>query len=252
MPTKTRQWHEAELTTRLAARYGPPQHAFFAQLRNAAGFAANRVLDGMAMGLWPSRGLHVTGFEIKTTRGDWLRELKNPAKIEESGFQFCDFFMIVTPPGVVEEGELPPKWGLLETRGSGLRQVKDPNFLDARPFDRSMLAVILKRLHESSMVPAEIKVAEAAGYDRGLAENRGRVVRLEGDLALLQEDVEAFEAASGVRLRGWGGRAAIGDAVRAVMNGDRDVETLRRRLESLHETADRIARDVGARLEAAK
>lgn len=250
MPAKPTKWTEAALSRCLAARYCSPQYAYFAQVRNAAGFVANRVLDGLAMGLWPSRGLHVTGFEIKTTRSDWLREIRNPAKIEGSGFEFCDFFIVVAPPDVVDLLELPPKWGLLETRGKALRSVRQPELLDAKPFDRHMLAVLLKRLHDDAMTPAAIRAADVAGFKRGRAEGQSLLDRAEQRLQNVKETVEQFEEASGVLLRGYAGPTAIGAAVQAVLKGTQDLEHYERRLRLLHDTVARLTHEIADRLAA--
>ncbi|HYJ21079.1 MAG TPA: hypothetical protein VEW07_03530, partial [Solirubrobacterales bacterium] len=52
-------------------------------VRSAAGFDARRTIDAVSLNLWPSRGMLLDGYEIKVSRSDWLRELKNPAKAEE-------------------------------------------------------------------------------------------------------------------------------------------------------------------------
>jgi hypothetical protein len=97
---------------------GSGEHAFLAQVRNAAGFDSNRSFDAVAMNLWPSRGLTVEVFEIKVSRSDWLRELKKPDKAEDA-CRLADKFTIVAPAGCVRDGELPPTWGLIEVRGDG-------------------------------------------------------------------------------------------------------------------------------------
>ena len=58
------------------------EYALMHEVRDAAGSQANRSIDVLAMSLWPSRGLYLTGIELKTDRGDWRRELRNPAKAE--------------------------------------------------------------------------------------------------------------------------------------------------------------------------
>jgi len=50
--------------------------------------------------LWPSRGLHLMGFEIKAGRGDWLRELKDPGKAEGIA-AYCDQWWVVAPAEVI-------------------------------------------------------------------------------------------------------------------------------------------------------
>lgn len=81
---------EAKVTELLRQRHSAPgnggagEHAFLAQVRNAAGFDANRTFDAVTVGLWPSRGLPVDVWEIKVSRSDWLNELRKPAKAEDA------------------------------------------------------------------------------------------------------------------------------------------------------------------------
>ena len=59
----------------LALRYAPPAYAFFEEVRAQTGYAAGGSADGLALSLWPSRGIELHGFEVKVSRSDWLREL---------------------------------------------------------------------------------------------------------------------------------------------------------------------------------
>ena len=70
----------ADVRAALARKFCAPEYALFYEVANATGSAATRSADAIAMGLWPSRGLYLQGFEIKVSRSDWLSELKNPAK----------------------------------------------------------------------------------------------------------------------------------------------------------------------------
>jgi hypothetical protein len=80
---------EADLTEALYGWYGRhsspagPRFAVAPQVRSAAGFDARRTCDFVAMDLWPSKGLHLHGHEIKVSRSDWLRELAEPEKAAE-------------------------------------------------------------------------------------------------------------------------------------------------------------------------
>lgn len=62
-------------------------------------------------------GLH--GFEVKASRADWLNELSQPDKAVP-GASRCHYWWLVTVPGVVRQGELPPGWGLFVERPGGL------------------------------------------------------------------------------------------------------------------------------------
>lgn len=51
-------------------------------VRDAAGFNVTRTADVLALGLWPSRGNELHGFEVKVSRADWRKELAQPEKAE--------------------------------------------------------------------------------------------------------------------------------------------------------------------------
>ena len=50
------------------------EYSLMHEVRNAAGVQANRSIDVLAMSLWPSRGLYLTGIELKTDHPPhWFR-----------------------------------------------------------------------------------------------------------------------------------------------------------------------------------
>lgn len=123
MPVKTRQavtvTRARVLAMALEYRYRPPAFAFTTEVPDYPGLQGERRLDAMALGLQPSTGIELFGFEIKTDRADWLRERANPAKLA-SHLPLCTAFFLVTLPGVTRPDELPSNWGLLhyhETKG---------------------------------------------------------------------------------------------------------------------------------------
>lgn len=137
----------------LRERYCAPEYALFFEVANVTGANIRRYADAMAMSLFPSRGLTMHGFEVKVSRGDWKRELDNPHKAEEGNFQYCDHWWIVTPPGIVQPGELPPTWGHLELQGGEkptLRQKVAAPKLEAQQMTRSFIAAFLRRADESN------------------------------------------------------------------------------------------------------
>lgn len=209
---------EADFLRLLAKRYSAPAWAFFSHVRNAAGFHANRTMDGLAMGLWPSRGLELLGFEVKINRADWRRELANPRKAEEAGYAFCDRWYLVTGKDVVQDGELPTTWGHLVQRGTRLVEcVKAPR-LEPTPIDRMFLAVLLRRLHEQQMEPEELKAARREGLAEGKELGAAALERAENEARGLKRAISEFEAASDVHIGQWGTRR-IGEAVRVVLQG---------------------------------
>lgn len=188
--------------------------ALFEQVGNATGWACKRHADVIAMGLWKSRGTWLEGVEIKVSRVDWLKELKQPDKADPIA-KFCDFWWLaVSDETIVQAGELPERWGLLVLKGGVLKCVKQAPKLEAEPLDRGFVAALLRRAAEASeRIRSE---AFAEGREAGLAdapklEERDRS-NAERDLESLRESVAAFEKASGLRIDGWNG-GILGDVV---------------------------------------
>lgn len=114
---------EAELLQLLDRKHakqgngGSGEYAFLTHVRNDGGFSATRTFDGVAVSLWTSRGYAIDVFEVKVSRSDWMRELKDPAK-SEAAWEIGDRFWICATAGVVDPAELPHGWGLIEAYGA--------------------------------------------------------------------------------------------------------------------------------------
>jgi hypothetical protein len=207
----------ASLQAALTKAFPLPEYATFFEVGDATGGRHSRWADAVSMACWPSRGLSVTGFEIKASRSDWLREKKDPTK--SSAIQkYCDRWVLVTAPGVVLEGELPETWGHMELAGSRLvTKVKAP-VLTPEPLDRSFLAALLRRAGQateamiSERVAAATEEARAQATERMESELRQRMERRAEALNAIKE----FEQASGIKLNPWQA-GQIGEAVAVVL-----------------------------------
>jgi len=116
---------EREMLDLLHTRYSMhvgncPRFVMAEHVRNGAGFDANRSLDAMVLDLWPSAGLAVHGFEVKCSRADWLRELKDPTKAGAFLPHLDYMWLVVSDKAIVKPGELPEHWGLLAATRGGL------------------------------------------------------------------------------------------------------------------------------------
>jgi hypothetical protein len=85
--------------------------------------AGQRRCDLVRIGMWSSRGTGIDAHEIKVSRGDWLRELDDPAKAQ-AWWPYCSRFWVATPPGIVRQEELPDGWGLMEMPRAGQRRFR--------------------------------------------------------------------------------------------------------------------------------
>lgn len=70
-------------------------------------------LDLFVMGTWASNRYEQIVYEVKTSRSDFLRELRQPAK-REVGMALSHRFFFATPPGLCDPGEIPDGCGLVE------------------------------------------------------------------------------------------------------------------------------------------
>jgi len=138
----------------LREKFAPPAYALFEEVKNQTGYQkrSERYADALALSLWPSRGIGMTGFEIKVSRADWKKELDDPAKAAEFS-KYCTGWYVVAPEGIVERLELPAAWGLIEVPISGRKRlvtkVEAPKTVPT-PWDQSFVAALLRRQNEQT------------------------------------------------------------------------------------------------------
>lgn len=245
-----------DLRARLRRRHLGDEWAFFEEVANATGFAKSRSADAIAVALWPSRGLEVHGFEIKASRGDWLRELKDPWKAEAIG-KYCDrWWLVVADKAMVKPGELPDAWGVLAPRGDDLAVVVEAKKNEQpTPLDRVFFAALCRAASKEKRAAIAAATAPTAkallgewsrGYEDGKEAAKGSMRfdleerdRLKGVLA-------AFETETGVPLasQAWREDRAkeIGAIVRAVLRAGPSVYRghLERAARQLRSIADDI------------
>lgn len=154
-----------KLITLLAEHYPSPAFAFLPEFRGGTGWGRESRADAIAMHTWPSEGLELIGFELKTSRSDWLRELKQPNKCDPIK-QFCDrWYVVVDDMDIVrhyknqEEDEVPKDWGFMrisyESFPYKLKVMKEAPKLNPLPIDRLFLASLMRR---ASAVTDEINL----------------------------------------------------------------------------------------------
>lgn len=208
-----------ELQSLLARRYAAPDYALIWEVRDGTGFAAQgRQMDAMAMSLWPSRGMEVHGFELKVSRGDWLRELKQPEKAE-AFHQFVDRWWVVADKDVVNVAELPKGWGLLVAKETELRQSVQAALQKAKPLTRPFVASVLRNLTKNYVpkmfVDQQVSDRTAKAVAEHVDSTEWDLKSAMGTIERLNKTIKDFETASGVRLTDWDS-GDIGAAVRLV------------------------------------
>lgn len=165
----------SELRALVRAHYGVQGSgwAVFDEVRSETGYTAGvstRTCDMLALSLWRSKGIALHGLELKVSRGDWLRELRQPDKAGSIA-KFVDFWWLVVPSlDVVMPGELPMGWGLLvvdqERADAGLSRPlrvahKAPQ-RGAVPLDLPFVAALVRKVARGEFTFDPTKLDEAA------------------------------------------------------------------------------------------
>lgn len=128
----------------------PSNWTVWFELRMGTGFGgtAEQKIDAFAMHEWPSEQFHRVAYEIKVSRGDFLRELRKPEK-RRPALRYSNEFYFITPPNIANFAEIPADCGLIEVAGDGSAKVmvKAP-WRDSIPPTWRFVAAFLRRAKE--------------------------------------------------------------------------------------------------------
>ena len=213
--------------------FSEPAHVWLYEVRNGTGYRGQtRYADALVISAWPSRGIWFAGIEVKVSRADWMNEVRDPNKSSEIQ-QYCDYWWVAAPVGVVQIGEIPENWGLVEISGKKASVVKQAPKLTPLPLSSTFVASVFR--NEAGMLN---RIRDGA-YRKGYQECEGKhsteelhklsvdLLKAKGDATNLKLDnenlrrwhldlknaVENFEKKAGFSIRifdkSWGADAAL-------------------------------------------
>lgn len=108
-----------ELLARLRRHYIEPSRRlpggiFVPEVGMNGGYGAGRRCDAVYVGFTTASGRQLIGHEIKVSRSDWVAELgRKTGKADAWADECHQWWLVVTDPGIVRDGELPQGWGLM-------------------------------------------------------------------------------------------------------------------------------------------
>lgn len=226
------RWTEPRVFGTLRGPFPDGAYVRIPQVRNGTGFQGQtRTADALIVSCWPSHGIWFAGVEIKVSRGDWKRELASPDKSIEIQ-QYCDYWYVAAPAGVVPILELPPTWGLIECTGRGCTIVKRAPKLKPKPLSATFVAAILRGSAAGYVPLAEVNKRQDEAIEQALKWRGEHAIR---DLARLQESVDKFEKETGVNVRHQWNFGSAKKALELVSKSNGD---LSRMIESVRNTAN--------------
>lgn len=216
-----------DLFLRLQGTFSVPAYITLEEVRDATGFDGHRTADAMAISLYRSRGKSIYGFEMKVSRNDWLKELKQPEKAE-SIIRYCNYWALVVPDkSIVKDGELPESWGMYVAQKNRLKCVVPCPKLDPIPMSLTMLTALIYAVsNRQSKLDAAAMRAE---WDRGYKSCKDSFHRndYEEYYRELKEKVEAYEKASGLSIQhGWQKPDKVGGIVKLLLDGNAGLKKL--------------------------
>lgn len=110
------------------------------------GGAGERRLDGFAIGTVGSTGFAKVAYEVKLSRADFTKELKEPEK-RRLAMLYSNHFSFVAPKGLIKPDELPAGCGLIEIDEEGCaHEVIKSVWRDCAP-PTWMIVASMARLH---------------------------------------------------------------------------------------------------------
>ncbi|WP_209999680.1 hypothetical protein [Mycolicibacterium frederiksbergense] len=109
----------AALLGRLRRHYIEPSRRlpggiFVPEVGMNGGYGAGRRCDAVYVGFTTTSGRQLIGHEIKVSRSDWVAELgRKTGKADTWADQCHQWWLVVSDPSIVRDGELPEGWGLM-------------------------------------------------------------------------------------------------------------------------------------------
>jgi hypothetical protein len=204
-----------EIMVAMRERYCAPEFAFFEEVGDS-GSSSRVYADGVAMNMWASRGYALTGFEVKASRSDWLRELKQPEKAEPI-ITKCDFWYLVAPDDVYKPDEVPVSWGIISFKDGQLREKRKAPKLEPKPITRAFVSQMFRRSHEKEERDISHQVAKALEADRAAMKKRIEQ-EVQSQTRLLRQDGEKWAAfCREIGEEKWTSQEQVIQAVKVVM-----------------------------------
>lgn len=228
----------------LKRKFPDGQYALLKEVSDKAGFR-NGSCDFMSIGLWPSRGLEITGIELKRYRNDWLNELKNPAKAE-AFYKHCDrWYLLIADETIAKLEEIPPTWGLMCIKGKRIITLKEAPKLNPESISRSFLAALMKRATMGLIDPSTIQGQISTAVELAVNQKESMFERERQNFEEMRNRVQDFEKASGISIQDrWRYHNAekMGKIVEYVLRNEG--KDFKQSLENAKEEATKIAQKI--------
>lgn len=140
-----------DIVKSLLVKHPSPEWASFTELATGTGAFSRNYIDFWTMSCYPSKGFRTVAYEIKCSRGDFMREIDNPKK-REMAVELSSECYFVVPHGLIKPEEVPEPWGLCYVNKSG--QTVRKQVAKQRKFepDIMFMAAVARKASEATVL----------------------------------------------------------------------------------------------------
>jgi hypothetical protein len=142
------------ITDLLRKRHQPPEWACFDELRGGTGYGlpgSEQYLDTWAINCYAGKQWRRIAYEIKISRADFLREIRDSLK-RRHAFLLSNQFFFVAPAGIISVSDLPLSCGLIEVCerpiGLVLKETVSAPWRDVAPPSWCFVAALARRIQK--------------------------------------------------------------------------------------------------------
>jgi len=113
----------------LREKHQQPEWELLFELRNGTGGRFHSALDAFALNTYPSKKYLRISYEIKSSRNDFMNEIKNPLK-RDFGMSISNEFYFLCTEDFIKPDEVPENCGLMVLEANGLKIKKIAPYRD--------------------------------------------------------------------------------------------------------------------------
>ena len=155
---------ESKILARLCDYHTAMGDLFYTGVKNGATYNKRvgqlKIIDGLAVKpSWANQ--MVTGYEVKSTRGDFRQDEKWHSYISN---KMCNKIYIAAVPGIVKKGELPDGVGLVEIGDKSIKWTKRASILNVEIDPKIWQYIVYSRM-PSDECPFHSKINKIAHFE---------------------------------------------------------------------------------------
>ena len=182
-----------DLKSLIVSQYSNDAHLVYTEVRSKSGYKGStqvRYIDAMMLGVYPSHGFRISGFEVKISKSDLKKELDDGMKSTTFQRHCNEWWLVVSSEKIIKDLVLPSTWGIMIPNSSCTKLVikKKPTYnKEPEQMPHSMYISLLRNAAKNASVRAN-----------SVLENNLKKAR-ENESKAIQEKLEAISELNSIK-----------------------------------------------------